>query len=58
MDPTKIELQTVNKLFEYEKHSRLIDSMDIDELKIFAKLWCKMYLKQQEVIADLGKINI
>ena len=28
MDPNKIELKSINKLFEYEKHSRLIDEMD------------------------------
>jgi hypothetical protein len=58
MDPNKIELKSINKLFEYEKHSRLIDEMDKEELKNFAKLYCKMYLMQQEVISDLGKIGL
>ena len=27
MDPNEIELQSVNKLFEYEKHCRIIDEL-------------------------------
>ena len=53
MDPNKIELNDINKLFEYEKHCRSIDSLSFDELKDFAKLYCKLYLKQQEVISSL-----
>ncbi len=36
MDPDKIELESINKMFEYEKFSRLIDELDVDELKSFA----------------------
>ena len=57
MDPNKIELKSINKLFEYEKHSRLIDEMNVDELKNFSKLYCKLYLKQQEVLSTLPNIN-
>lgn len=57
MDPNKIELNNINKMFEYEKHARLIDEMQIDDLRNFAKLYCKMYLMQQEVISSLGMIN-
>lgn len=57
MDPSKIELQSVDKMFEYEKHSRLIDELDINELKKFSKLYCKLYLKQQEVIKSLGSLG-
>lgn len=53
MDPSDIELTSINKLFEYEKHCRVIDSLNLDELKNFSKLYCKMYLKQQEVISQL-----
>jgi hypothetical protein len=53
MEPSDISLETMNKLFEYEKHSRLIDEMDIEELRNFAKLYCKLYLKQQEVISTM-----
>jgi len=38
-------------MFEYEKHSRLIDELNFDELKTFAKSYFKLYLKQQEVIS-------
>lgn len=58
MDPNKIELNNINKLFEYEKHSRLIDEMDTEQLKNFAKLYCKMYLMQEETIASLGRIDL
>lgn len=54
MDPTKITLENINKLFEYEKISRDIDSIDdIKIVKTFAKAYVKLYLKQQEVVAKL-----
>lgn len=56
MNPEEIDLETVDKMFEYEKHSRVIDSLEIDELKNYAKLYCKLYLKQQEVICLLNNI--
>jgi hypothetical protein len=55
MDPNEIKLESVSKLFEYEKHSRVIDDLREDELKQFAKLYCKLYLKQQEVLATINK---
>lgn len=54
MDPNNIELETIDKMFEYEKYSRLIDELNFEELKNFSKLYCKLYLKQQEVIKLLG----
>jgi hypothetical protein len=54
MDPNEINLETIDKLFEYEKHVRFIDEMNMDDLKTFSKLYCKLYLKQQEVINSLG----
>jgi hypothetical protein len=54
MEPSDISLETMNKLFEYEKHSRLIDGMNTEELRNFAKLYCKLYLKQQEVISTMN----
>lgn len=56
MNPKEITLESVDKLFEYEKHSRFIDQLDTEELKNFAKLYCKLYLKQQEVVANLSNI--
>ena len=58
MDPDNIDLKSVNKLFEYEKHVRVIDHLNVDELKLFAKLYFKLYLKQQEVISSLGSLQI
>jgi hypothetical protein len=58
MDPKEIELSTLDKLFEYEKHIRLIDELDTDRLRNFAKLYFKLYLKQQEVISSIGSIGI
>ncbi len=54
MNPNEIELNTISKLFEYEKLSRSIDSMgNMDEIKNISKLYLKLYLKQQEVISEL-----
>lgn len=57
MKPEEIELSDINKLFEYERHCRMIDNLSIDELKIFSKLYIKLYLKQQETILSLSDIN-
>jgi hypothetical protein len=57
MDSKKIELDTIDKLFEYEKHVRVIDELSVDELKEFAKLYCKLYLKQQEVLKNLSSFD-
>lgn len=53
MDPNDITLDSIDKLFEYEKHVRIIDELSEDELKNFAKLYCKLYLKQQETVSSL-----
>ena len=58
MDPNEIILDSIDKLFEYEKQSRLIDEMNYDDLKKFSKLYCKLYLKQQEVVKSLGTLEI
>lgn len=54
MDPNEITLESINKMFEYEKHVRLIEELNFEELQNFAKLYCKLYLRQQEVVASLG----
>jgi len=58
MDPNEIKLETMNKMFEFEKHSRIIDELSLDELKKFSKLYCKLYLKQQEVLSSFGNLGI
>lgn len=56
MNPNEIELNSIDKMFEYEKHCRFINELDNEELKIFSKLYVKLYLKQQEVISSLSKL--
>lgn len=52
MDPDSIYLSDINRLFEYEKISRGIDSIDdIILLRNLAKSYIKLYLKQQEVVS-------
>ena len=52
MNPDKISLENMTKLFEYEKLSRDIDSVDdIEVLRNYAKSYIKLYLKQQEVVS-------
>lgn len=57
MKPSDIDLENINKMFEYEKIARDIDSIDdIDVLRNFAKSYIKLYLKQQEVISNLDRL--
>jgi hypothetical protein len=54
MDPNQIHLESMTKMFEYEKLSRDIDSIDdIEILRTLAKSHIKLYLSQQEVVASL-----
>jgi len=54
MDPTSITLEDMNKMFEYEKIARDIDSIDdIETVRDFAKAYVRLYLKQQEVLSKL-----
>jgi len=55
INPEEISLESMNKLFEYEKQSRMIDDCnDINELKAMLKVSLKLFLKQQEVVSKLG----
>ena len=55
MDPNSIQLDDINKLFEYEMQSREIDGCDdIEKLRTMLKISIKLYMKQQEVIGNLG----
>ena len=52
MNPDSISLENISKMFEYEKLSRDIDSIDdFDILRNYAKSYIKLYFKQQEVIS-------
>jgi hypothetical protein len=55
MDPNNIELNSISKLFEYEKISREIENCDnIDDLKNTAKSYIKLYFAQQELFLQLN----
>ena len=55
MNPDQINLESISKLFEYEKYSRQIDEIDdLKQLRDFAKCYMKLYLNQQEVVLELG----
>ena len=54
MDPDKIELENLSKSFEYFKVATEIHNIDnLDDVKNIAKCYYKLYLKQQEVVAQL-----
>ena len=54
-DHNEISLDSVAKMFEFEKQARQIDECnDINELKNMLKSSMKLFLKQQEVVSKLG----
>lgn len=58
MDPNDIILEDLSKSFEYQKVCIEIDSIEeIESIRNIAKAYMKLYLKQQEVVKDLIKIN-
>lgn len=59
MDPDSIELNNLNKSFEYVKFCSEINSLDdIEQLKNIAKCYFKLYLKQQEVVIDIASSSL
>jgi len=57
MNPDEITLEDLGKSFEYFKACTEIDSIeDVEDLRLIAKAYMKLYLKQQEVVKDLLKI--
>lgn len=58
MDPSQIELNTMSKMFEYEKISREIDACDdISTMKNIAKSFVKLYFSQEEMMSNLHLQN-
>ena len=56
MKPDDLELETISKLFEYEKISRELDTCtNIDLMRNLCKCYVKLYMKQQEVVSDMCK---
>lgn len=50
-----IKLENLNKNFEYARFCSEIDTIDdVESLRDFSKMYYKLYLKQQEVLYDLG----
>ena len=56
MNPSDIELSDINKMLVYEQQARDIDKLDREEAINCAKAYLKLYLKQQEVVADLTRM--
>lgn len=56
MNPDEVKLETISKLFEYEKISRELDNCtNIDLMRNLCKCYVKLYMKQQEVVVDMCK---
>lgn len=59
MDPNDIIIEDLSKSFEYVKVCAEIDAIDdIDVLRKISKSYMKLYLKQQEVVANFAKMNL
>jgi hypothetical protein len=55
MNHEKIELENLSKNFEYVKACMEIDAInDIESLREISKSYIKLYLKQQEVLVQMG----
>jgi len=54
MDYSDIKLDNLSKTFEFEKICRTIDELSEADAKMMAKCYCKLYYKQQEMVASLG----
>ena len=54
-DHNEIYLDSMAKMFEFEKQARQIDECnDIEQLRGMLKSSLKLFLKQQEVVSKLG----
>jgi hypothetical protein len=57
MNPDELKLSTMNKLFEYERISRELDTCtNIDFLRNICKCYVKLYMRQQESMLEIGNI--
>ena len=55
MNPDNVSLENLTKIFEYEKISRELDSVEnIEQLRTLCKCYIKLYMKQQEVLCNLS----
>jgi hypothetical protein len=54
MDHEELKLENINKLFEFEKISRELDTCtNIELMRNLCKCYVKLYMKQQETISSL-----
>lgn len=59
MNHKNLKLESISKLFEFEKISREIDSCtDLESLKDICKCYVKLYMKQEETISSLGVVGL
>ena len=55
MNHEELKLETVRKMFEYEKISRELDACtNIDLLRNVCKCYVKLYMKQQETLSEIN----
>jgi len=54
MDLSDLKLDNLEKTFEFEKICRMIDELSEEDAKEIAKRYCKLYYKQQELVASFG----
>jgi hypothetical protein len=55
MHPDDIVLTNTSKLFQYQVQVREIDECDdIEELRVALKGVLKLFMKQQEVVGEMG----
>jgi len=54
MDLSDLKLDNLEKTFEFEKICRMIDGLSEEDAKEMAKRYCKLYYKQQELVASFG----
>ena len=58
-NPDDIILTNPSKMFEYEKMARQIDECEnVEELQLSLKGMLKLYMKQQEVTAQVLKMKM
>jgi len=52
MNHEELKLETVRKMFEYEKISRELDTCtNVDMMRNICKCYVKLYMKQQETLS-------
>lgn len=58
MNPNDIKLESIDRMFHYESQARYLDELDREPAIEMAKCYLKLYLKQQEVFADLSTMGL